>query len=180
MTNYELELAEASESEEDEESMPTIEHSFICAKIITALNNFLAGKTLGWVFDSTLEYRFPNENKVGKEASRYPDVSFVRQERLPTNIRTYLKLAPDLAVEVVSPSDKDYDIAYKIEEYQRVGVPLIWVIHPANRTADVYRIANGPKSQCYFGDDELDGEDVLPGFKLKVSAVFDYPPPPIL
>jgi len=176
VSKYELELAEASESEEDEESMPTAEHSSICANIITELNNFLRGKKLGKVFESTLEYRFPNENEDGKEVSRYIDVSFVRQERLPSNLRTYLKLAPDLAVEVTSPSDKVYDIAYKIEEYQRAGVRLIWVIHPANRTVDVYRLAKGFRLQSYFGDDELDGEDVIPGFKLKVSDIFDFSP----
>jgi Uma2 family endonuclease len=179
VSDYKLELAEVSENEneEEEEPMPTAEHSFICANIITELNIFLRGKKLGWVFDSTLEYRFPNENKAGKKVSRYPDVSFVRQERLPDNLRTYLILAPDLAVEVTSPSDKDYDIDDKVEEYQRSGVRLIWVIHPASRTVNVYRLAEGPRIQGYFGEDELDGGDVIPGFKLKVSAIFDYPPP---
>ena len=177
MSHYELELAEASEDEEEDEPMPTAEHSFICVNISTELNNFLRGKKLGWVFDSTLEYRFPNENKAGKKVSRYPDVSFVRQEHLPDNIRSYLKVAPDLVIEVISPSDKGYDIADKVDEYQRAGVRLIWVILPANRTVDVYRLAKGPRSHGYFGEDELDGEDVIPGFKLKVSAIFDYPPP---
>jgi Uma2 family endonuclease len=177
MSHYELELAEASEDDEDDEPMPTAEHSLICVNISTALNIFLTGKKLGWVFDSTLEYRFPNENKAGKKVSRYPDVSFVRQEHLPDNLRTYLILAPDLAVEVTSPSDKDYDIADKVDEYQRAGVRLIWVIHPSNRTVDVYQIADGPKSQRYFGEDELDGGDVIPGFKLKLNDIFDYPHP---
>ncbi|NWJ95371.1 MAG: Uma2 family endonuclease [Chloroflexi bacterium] len=176
MSHYELDLAEASEEEEDE-PMPTAEHSFICVNISTELNNFLRGKKLGRVFDSTLEYRFPNENKAGKKVSRYPDVSFVRQEHLPVNLRTYLNLAPDLAVEVISPSDKDYDIADKVDEYQRAGVRLIWLINPASRSVDVYRLAKGHRVQGYFGEDELDGEDVIPGFKLKVSAIFDYPPP---
>ncbi|MEI6047196.1 MAG: Uma2 family endonuclease, partial [Chloroflexota bacterium] len=179
MSNYEMELAEASESEDEEdEPMPTAEHSFICANLITELNIFLRGKNLGWIFDSTLEYRFPNENKAGKKVSRYPDVSFVQQEHLPDNIRSYLKVAPDLVVEVISPSDKDYDIDDKVDEYQRSGVRLIWVIHPASRTVDVYQIANGPKSQRYIGEEELEGGDVIPGFKLKVSAIFNYPLPP--
>jgi Uma2 family endonuclease len=178
MSDYELDLAEASENdEEEEEPMPTAEHSFICVNISTELRLFLRGKKLGGVFDSTVEYRFPNENRAGKKVSHYPDVSFVSQERLPGNPRTYLMLAPDLAVEVISPSDKDYDIDDKVDEYQRAGVRLIWIIHPANRTVDVYQIARGLRSQRYISEDELDGGDVIPGFKLKVSDIFDYPLP---
>ena len=175
----ELETARYLESEEGEdETMPTVEHSFICVKIITTLNLFLTGKGLGWVFDSTLEYRFPNENKAGKKLSRFPDVSFVRQEHLPSNIRTYLNLAPDLAIEVVSPSDKTYAITDKVAEYQEAGVRLIWVIYPDSRHVDVYRLATGLEFQPYFYNTNLDGEDVIPDFKLKVSDIFDYPPPP--
>jgi Uma2 family endonuclease len=52
------------------------------------------------------------------------------------------------------------------------------MVYPYSRTVDVYRLANGLKPQAYFGEDELEGEDVIPSFKLKVSDIFDYPIPP--
>jgi Uma2 family endonuclease len=162
--------------ESEEESMPTFEHAIICSNLNSYLNTFLRGKNLGRVADSSAEYRFLNSK--GKKPPRYPDVSFIRQERLPKNIRSYPEIAPDLAVEVASPNDRIYDIQTRVQEFQKAGVKLIWMVYPYNRTVDVYRLANGLKPQSYIGEDELEGEDVIPGFKLKVSDIFDYPFPP--
>ncbi|MEI6047197.1 MAG: Uma2 family endonuclease, partial [Chloroflexota bacterium] len=185
MSHYELELAEASEEDEEEEKpMATFEHGIICSNLIGELRNFINGKNLGRVVDSSVEYKFlesketekGSEKGKGKVLSRYPDVSFIRQERLPKKMRSYPEIAPDLVVEVSSPSDRDFEIETKIKEYQIASVKLIWVIHPYSRAVDVYRLNTGIKLQRYTEDEELDGEDVIPGFKLKVSLIFDFPP----
>jgi Uma2 family endonuclease len=174
---------ELLESEEDR--MPTVEHGIICTNISTALNLFLKGKGLGRVLDSTVEYRFlepPKGKGKGKgktkKRPRFPDVTFIQQERLPQNMRSYPEIAPDLAVEVASPTDRDYSIEARVKEYQKAGVKQIWVIHPYSRAVDVYRLPTGLKLQRYMEDEELDGEDMIPGFKLKISEIFDYPQPP--
>jgi Uma2 family endonuclease len=107
---------------------------------------------------------------------RKPDVSFVRYgrfpgEELPTG---YAKLIPDLAAEVISPNDLYEEVDQKIEEYLRAGVRLVWVISPRNHTVRVYRL-NG-SSHSLRENDELDGEDVLPGFRCRVRDLFPRPP----
>ncbi|NWJ97023.1 MAG: Uma2 family endonuclease [Chloroflexi bacterium] len=183
MSNYEMELAEASESE-DEEPMATFEHGIICSTLNRLLGIFVTEHQLGRVVDSSVEYKFlesketekGSEKGKGKVLSRYPDVSFIRQERLPKKMRSYPEIAPDLAVEVTSPSDREYEIEAKIKEYQIAGVKLVWVIQPYSRRVDVYRLASGPKPYSYLNEDELDGEDVIPGLSFKVSLIFDFPP----
>jgi Uma2 family endonuclease len=99
-----------------------------------------------------------------------PDVSFVRTDRLPPlEEREGFMPRPDLAVEVRSPSDEPADIAEKIALYQEAGVPLLWYCEPRRRTVTVYRPG---REEVVVGEDgELDGDDVLPGFRLRVADV---------
>jgi Uma2 family endonuclease len=101
-----------------------------------------------------------------------PDVAFVRWDRLPGRIRpkSYIPVPPDLAVEVVSPSDTPRDVAAKMELYRRAGVPLVWWVYPERRAVAVYR-AGQPVAELREGD-ELDGGEVLPGFRLPVAEIF--------
>ena len=103
---------------------------------------------------------------------RIPDASFVRMDRLPPpeQRRRFLELAPDLAVEVVSPSDSANDVQEKVREYLDYGVQLIWVVHPIQRTVTVYRPDHS--AQVLYEDESLDGGDVLPGFSLVVAEIF--------
>jgi Uma2 family endonuclease len=172
--------------ESEEEKMPTFEHGIICTNIILQIGSFIAHKNLGRVLDSSVEYRFletPTKSKgKGKSKThkkpRFPDVTFIQQDRLPQNMRSYPEIAPDLAVEVVSPTDRDYDIEARVKEYQKAGVKQIWVVHPFSRKIEVYWSATGLKNQTYFSDEELEVGDMIPGFKLKLSDIFDYPQPP--
>ena len=111
---------------------------------------------------------FPDApNKV-----RRPDVSFVRRERFSVeHFRNgWLTIHPDLAVEVLSPNDKVYEVDEKIEEYLAAGVPLVWVINPETRIVEVHR-KDGTVSKLY-AHDELSGEDILPGFRCQVGSLF--------
>jgi Uma2 family endonuclease len=167
------------ESEQEEMSNP--EHSVIAANLIGELRPFLKGKQIGRVFDCSNEYRYlPKIIKGAKEQQPYrkPDVSFVSQERLPAKLRPYYEIAPDFAVEIASPTDRDFDIDTKVKEYQKYGVRLIWIIHPVSRSVDVYRLADGVKLQRYIENDELSGEDVIPGFKININDIFDFEPDP--
>lgn len=86
----------------------------------------------------------------------------------------HVVIPPDLAVEVVSPNDYADNIDTKIEELQEAGVPLIWVVHPANRTVAVHR--KDAKGSILRDTDDLDGEAVLPGFTCRVAELFQPPP----
>ncbi|MDP9363937.1 MAG: Uma2 family endonuclease [Chloroflexota bacterium] len=101
-----------------------------------------------------------------------PDVAFVRAERLPSpsERRGFSPVVPDLAVEVVSPSDRQAKVDEKVALYLAAGVPLLWVAYPRRRVVRVHRPGREPVE---LGEgDVLDGEDVLPGFRLPVADVF--------
>jgi Uma2 family endonuclease len=104
---------------------------------------------------------------------RIPDASFVRMDRLPPpeQRRQFLELAPDLAVEVVSPSDSANEVQEKVREYLDAGVRLIWVVHPAQRTLTVYTADRN--ARVLYEDEVLDGGEVLPGFTITVSDIFE-------
>jgi Uma2 family endonuclease len=82
--------------------------------------------------------------------------------------------APDLAVEVVSPSNSPRDLLTKIEHYLEFGTQLVWAVYPDEQIVDVYRLADdgGMHIQKFTVGDRLDGENVLPGFSLPVRNIF--------
>ena len=100
-----------------------------------------------------------------------PDVAFVSTERLPENREKSSPVPPDLAVEVVSPSDKQYDVTEKAFAYLKAGTRLVWVIEPVAKTVMVYR------SETDFTlltcKDTLTGEDVVEGFACSVAELFE-------
>lgn len=104
---------------------------------------------------------------------RAPDFSFVRRERLPDGgIRPgYFDGAPDLVAEVLSPSDRYADVARKVQEYLDAGVRMIWVIDPDARSAVIYRPGHPPR--IIGSDGALDGEEILPGFRLPLSELWE-------
>jgi Uma2 family endonuclease len=85
----------------------------------------------------------------------------------------YGEFPPRLAVEVLSPSDRADRVQRKITDYLRNGVELVWVVDPETRTVTVYRPDNGPR--LFQEAEELTGEDVLPGFRCRVSDFFFVP-----
>ncbi|HLZ71046.1 MAG TPA: Uma2 family endonuclease [Dehalococcoidia bacterium] len=100
-----------------------------------------------------------------------PDVSFVRAERLrDAGEDGFLPLVPDLAVEVISPTERRAKIERKIAEYRAAGVPLLLILRPRQRTVTVYEPDRPPRT--LREDDTLDGGSVLPGFTLPVREIF--------
>lgn len=127
---------------------------------------------LGWVLNSEAGYTcFADDpNKVRK-----PDVSFIRAERLAAadEPQGWADIAPDLAVEVISPNDLSEKVSIKVSEYLEAGVKLVWVIHPATQSVEVHR--SDGRGTILSNADELDGDDVVPGFRCKVSELFRPP-----
>jgi len=104
---------------------------------------------------------------------RMPDVSVVLAGRLTEDMlkkQKVLRLAPDLAIEVLSESNTKREMARKLLEYFEAGVKLVWYIDPESETARVFRSAE--QSESIAGNQELVGGDVLPGFAVKLSDIF--------
>lgn len=103
---------------------------------------------------------------------RGPDVSFVRAERIPPAgvPEGFWEIAPDLAVEVVSPSETADDVREKVRDFLSAGTPLVWTIHP--RTREVIAHTPDGLARTYSGSDALTFPDVLPGFTCTVADLF--------
>jgi Uma2 family endonuclease len=101
-----------------------------------------------------------------------PDVAFVRMERVAhgEQRQRYIEGAPDLAIEVISPSDRASVVSAKVVSYLDAGTSLVWVADPLRRIVTVYT-RDGAARIVRVGDD-LDGGDVLPGFSLPLETVF--------
>lgn len=143
-------------------------HSVIAKLLFRLLDAFVLGRGLGEVFPDGLGYVVRRDPDI----VRVPDVSFVSPARTPPEgiPAAYWPIAPDLAVEVVSPGDRVVDVLSKVGEYLEGGSRLVWVLWPSTRRVGVHR-ADG--SGLELGpDDELDGEDVVPGFRVRVGDLF--------
>ena len=100
---------------------------------------------------------------------RSPDAAFVRFERLPELTGAFIPIPPDLAVEVLSPTDRLADALSKASMYLQAGVPLVWIVDPRKRTATIFRQDEGPVT--ISEDGVLDGEEVLPGFTVPLATL---------
>ena len=103
---------------------------------------------------------------------RAPDFAFIAKERLPliSDLDEFISIAPDLAVEVVSPNDRWTRIEEKVQEYLRAGVRLIWVIDPTTKTIHVYQGFSDVTLLTVA--DQLGGGEVLSGFAAPVARIF--------
>ncbi len=156
-------------SELQEEGMPNAEHGATSARIVSELDTHVRAGRLGIVL---VECGFVLSDDP--PTVRIPDVSLMATEHVPADglPRGYFPGAPDLAVEVVSPTDKAGALMLKIADYLTAGTQQIWIVEPTTRTVTVYR--PGGAARVYGADDMLDGGDLLPGLALPVGALFEY------
>ncbi len=141
-------------------------HGYCCSRIDRKVGNYAEANGLGHVFANDTGW----VSERDPDSVRSPDVSFWRKERLPEIPSTYIEVAPDLAVEVVSPNDHFSKINRKLREYFERGVRLVWVVDPEDRSVTVYRSRT---EYAVLGEaDTLDGADVLPGFTCRVAELF--------
>lgn len=125
-------------------------------------------RRLGKIFSSDLRF------VLGRNPDTVlaPDVSFIRRARLVYGSawEKFLEGAPDLAVEVMSPSDRLIALQRKTERYIAAGASLVWIIQPRRRMALVYR--KDGTSTLIENEGVLDGEDVVPGFTCSLGGLF--------
>lgn len=143
-------------------------HNLIAALVYELIRDFVREHGLGLVFTDGASYVLRHPNLM-----RIPDVSFVSWDRLPEEglSEGYARFAPDLAVEVVSPHDRAIEVREKVNEYLEAGTKAVWVSWPELRSVSAYK--SGSVTRELGPEDALEGGDVLPGFRTKVSELFE-------
>lgn len=144
-------------------------HGRAGTNLVVLLSVYVNLRKLGSVFGDGVSYELAQLPRT----VRSPDASFVRADRLPAGGigPGFLKLAPDLAVEVLSPSESASVLQEKLDDYRTCGTPLIWVLDPVQRTVMV--IASNSPLHWLREADTLNGADVVPRFSCKVSELFE-------
>ncbi len=145
---------------------------WLAGEIFDLLNRHVKGNSLGRVVQEMI---FDLRPTVDRE--RRPDVAFVSFERWARNRRVpqtrSWAVVPDLAIEVLSTTNTVDEILEKLEEYFRVGVRLVWVVHP--RQCMIYAYTSPKEVRVLTVGDELDGGEVLPGFRVRLDRIFEQP-----
>ena len=141
--------------------------SCLAVRLIMLIGSFVEQRRLGVVAGEAGMIR------LSAGLVRIPDVSFVSWGRLPGRRVPRVPiadLAPDLAVEVISPSNTTREMERKLQDYLAAGVRLVWYVHPGPQEVHVY---TAERQDVLTLDQELSGGDVLPGFVLPLRQLFE-------
>lgn len=149
---------------------PGYQHGVVALRIARLIANHAHDHDLGVVVAAETGFKLFSE----PDTVRAADAAFISRDRSPDPPPTgYLALAPDLAVEVVSPNDRAGEVQGKVSDWLTAGSRLVWVIDPVRRRAVVYR-ADG--SVAFLSEHNvLEGEDVLPGFGCSLTDLWKHP-----
>jgi Uma2 family endonuclease len=159
---------EIVDGQPEEKQMGGTQHGGIGVRLIIELGVYVKAHHLGGVYGPDTSFR------IGKN-ERLPDISFIAASRVPDEGEPEgaWPLAPDLAVEIISPTDLYEKVMTKVIDYLTAGVRQVWLISPEHRTATVY--SSVTESKILQATDELDGGDVIPGFRCRVADLFQGP-----
>src|SRR5271170_6374515 len=145
-----------------------MEHGFVASRICRYLAEFVEANGLGMVFAAETGFKVESH----PDLVRAPDVSFIRNDRLPAKLlKGFFNGAPDLAVEVLSPDDTKHEVANKVNMWLAHGTVSVWVAEPDSMTLVIHR--TGQKPICLAMDDRLHNEPTLPGFVIPLTKVFN-------
>jgi Uma2 family endonuclease len=136
----------------------------VAAEFASQLRNWVRPRKLGRVTGSSAGFDLPNCNVQA------PDVSFVLAERLRRSPRSYAELAPDLMVEVKSPSDTATSLRNKIKRFLSLGTKVGILVNPEKHTVEIYR---SNEEMVVLGDgDVLSVPDLLPGWEVAIADLW--------
>ncbi len=147
--------------------------SLIAGQIVTLLNLYLANNKLGLAFTTD------GMMQIMPDQVRIPDAAFVSWANLENSgfpEEAAPLMAPDLAVEVISPGNTQREMERKLEEYFEAGVRLVWYVEPREKKVTVY---TRPDAAVVLGEtDQLTGGEVLPGLVIELKELFAAPKAP--
>jgi Uma2 family endonuclease len=150
-------------------------HGLAVSRLTVTLARHVDADDLGDLFSESTGFLLER----GPDTVLCPDIAFVAKGRLPAGARlwSFPEIAPDLAVEVLSPSDRPAAVRAKVAEYLRLGVRCVWVFDTAERRVQVHARGPGPGSPIATTElgegDVLDGGDALPGFHQPLAELFN-------
>jgi Uma2 family endonuclease len=161
--------AEDSHSQMEDKNLAGARHSGVGTRLIIKLGQYLEENEIGAVYGADATYKLPTRDRL-------PDVSFISSARIPIEGEPVggWELAPDLAVEVISPNDVYDEVVGKVAAYFAAGVQQVWLISPEYKTVTVYRSPS--QAITLFEDEELTSEELLPGFRCALRDLFKQPP----
>lgn len=140
------------------------QHGAVAMRLGAAIHRHVELHGLGRVFAAETGFTIARH----PDTVRAPDVAFISRDRLPEPApRGFAELAPDLAVEVLSPDDRPGEVLEKVADWLNAGTRLVWVVDPIRHIGRVYR-ADGSET-IVEPSAVLQGEDVLPGFEWSVG-----------
>ncbi len=148
--------------------MGSSRHGGVGTRLIIRLGGFVESQRLGGVYGPDTTFQIGHNERL-------PDVSFISAARMPEEGETDGKwlVAPDLAVEVVSPSESWAKVNRKIHDYFSSGVQQVWLVSLEFNEIHVY---DSPKGMIVLGeDDQLTSEKLLPGFRCSIRELFQAP-----
>ena len=146
---------------------PNRDHQMISLRLASRMLSFVDENDLGWVFDAPFDVLLTDTDTV------QPDVMFVSREREHISTPANIQGAPDLVVEILSPSSSRRDWREKRELYARHGVLEYWIIDPTNRIVSVMQLQDGVleiEQTCADGDTAT--STVLDGFSIRLDSIF--------
>ena len=153
-----------------EEDVPVRPHGKLAVKFIVQLEIYNMQHDLGEVTTEVGYYPADDRNTL-----LLPDVAFMRHDSLPQPPpQAYVPAMPDLAIEILSPSDTLTQARAKAQVYLENGTALVWLVQPESRRVEVCRLtADGYLTIEQIDESgKLSGDDILPGFALEVSELF--------
>lgn len=148
-------------------SPPGFEHGRIALRLGGRLSAYVEKQSLGVVVGGDPGFLIAQD----PDTVRAPDVAFIGSDRVPgTPIDGYFQGAPDLAVEVLSPTDRAGEVLAKVQDWLDAGCRAVWVVDPKTRTVTVYH--SRTEIVVLRESDELTGGEVVPGFAVPVAEIF--------
>ncbi len=169
LPEYQDRVLELVEGRLVELSKPGRKHGVITMRLAMRIANHVAANELGEVPSSETGFAL-ERNQYGRDTVRGLDIAFVSKVRVPDELENaWYERGPDLAVEVVSPSNKADDIHLKVMQLLNAGTRLVWLVYPESRTV-VTQTAE--VARTLREDDMLSGGEVLPGFEIRVGDIF--------
>jgi len=150
---------------------PNIDHQFTVVELVYQMKHFVTSNQLGYVLTAPFEVHLAENTRPVQ-----PDVLFIKAEKWPARGAKYFDGAPDLIVEVLSPSTRSTDQSVKFRAYEKAQVPEYWIADPKARMVQVYTLLN--QKYALLGDfigDEVIESKVLVGLKITTDSLFNKP-----
>ena len=147
-------------------SPPGEEHGAVTLNLAFLLAQHVRPRKLGTLYAGDTGFKLESD----PDTVLAPDVAFIRRERVGALSKGYRPGAPDLVVEVLSPGDRKGKVEEKTSRWLRLGALAVWLVNPQTKTVDV-RLSNGGR-KLLGENDELTGDEIVPGFRVLVSEIF--------